>query len=104
MSTPHESKYKREDNWGEEKDCSSPEYEGTKSSTRPQVFCKPLTCLDDVTIEPAKITVGGYTFVPRTVTIVTSVTGGGGTIGPNGGTIAPPTVTTETHVFLVATG
>ena len=102
MATQHESKYKEEDNWGEEKSCGDPEFEGTKSSTRPQIFCKPLTCLDDVTIEPNKITVGGHTFTPRLVTYVTGISGGGGTVGPEGGTISPPVASTETHWLLVA--
>ena len=102
MAYPHESTYKKDDNWGENKDCGSSEFSGTKSSQREQIFCKPLTCKDDVTIEPDRITVGGHTFTPRLVTYVTGISGGGGTIGPGGGTIQPPVATTETHWLLVA--
>ena len=77
-----ESKYKIEDNWGEITDCNAEALPGTKASTRPQQFCKPVTCLDttkcestlDVTekttlneteVVPPQITIGGHVFVPR---------------------------------------
>lgn len=76
MAETHESKYKEEDNWGENKDCGSSEFSGVKTSQREQIFCKPLTCKDDVTIEPERITVGGHTFTPQNVTLVTDIRAG----------------------------
>ena len=76
-----ESKYKKEDRWGEISDCGGETFPGTKASTRAQQFCKPITCLDTTTCEstldvtekttlnetevvPPQITIGGHVFVP----------------------------------------
>ena len=92
-----ESKYKEEDNWGEITDCSADTLPGTKASTRPQQFCKPVTCLDTTTCDstldvtgqttlnkteviPPEITVGGQVFVPKPLLTLFD----GGVIGADG--------------------
>ena len=83
----HESKYKAEDNWGETKDCQPPEFEGDKASSRPATFCKPVTALDSLTaagpttlnqttIVPPAVTVGGQTFVPMQVSLCIGINQG----------------------------
>ena len=102
-----ESKYKKEDKWGEIKDCNAETFPGTKASTRPQQFCKPVTCLDTTTCEstldvtdkatlneteviPPQITIGGHVFVP----VAASALIDGGEIGADGRPPAfPPTKT-----------
>ena len=114
MAYPHESKYKKEDRWGELRNCDDPpDFKGSKSSNREQEFCRPLTCLDTVDIKkkttlneteviPPAITVGGLTFVPTEVELCIGISGGGGTVGPDGGSIAPPTPVMGSFILLVA--
>ena len=91
----HESKYKEEDNWGELKSCEPSEYEGDKASSRPAAFCKPVACLDTLsvagatTILPPAITVGGITYVPTDIMVVVTP----GSIGL-GGIAIPATYAT----------
>jgi hypothetical protein len=97
MAEKHESKYKKEDRWGELTSCEDPpEFEGAKASNRPKTYCKPVTCLstltvngqttlDSTTIVPPAVTVGGQTFVPTLIQVVTGV----GPEGPNGEAGAP---------------
>lgn len=100
-----ESKYKEDDNWGEIRDCDVKTFPGTKASTRPQQFCKPVTCLDTVDVTgkttlneteviPPEITVGGYAFVPSQLSAVID----GGEIGEDGK--LPPLPLT--HTFLIS--
>lgn len=88
MAYPHESKYKKEDNWGEKKGCGSSEFEGDKASSRPTTFCEPVQCLSSLTVQgptslnstsviPPAITVGGVTFVPTVLRYVSAVSSGG---------------------------
>ena len=105
-----ESKYKEEDNWGEITDCNAETFPGTKASTRPQQFCKPVTCLDTTTCEstldvtdkttlnetevvPPQITIGGYVFIPSQI----SASIDGGEIGADGK--APLPVLTQTYLI-----
>ena len=98
-----ESKYKKEDKWGEISDCGGESFPGTKASTRPQQFCKPVTCLDTTTCEstldvaqkttlnetevvPPQITIGGHVFVP----VAAGELIDGGEIGADGGIPAFP--------------
>jgi hypothetical protein len=91
----HESKYKKEDNWGELKECQLSEHKGGKASSRPAAFCKPVTCLDTLsvagatTILPPAITVGGITYVPTEVMVVVTP----GSVGL-GGVAIPATYAT----------
>jgi len=89
MTYPHESKYKKEDNWGELRNCGKSEFEGSKSSWRESVFCDPVQCLSSLNVQgpttlnstsiiPAAVTVGGVTYVPTILTYVSGVTGGNG--------------------------
>ena len=89
MTYPHESKYKKEDNWGEKKSCGESEYTGDKAGQRPATFCKPVECLSSLTVQgptslnstsvaPAAITVGGVTYTPTVLTYVSGVSGGNG--------------------------
>ena len=114
MAYPHESKYKKEDNWGEYGDCDYPsDYSGQKHSHRKQVFCRPLLCKETVDIEgkttleetevlPPAITVGGLTFVPTEVELCIGISGGGGSVGPEGGSVAPPVPVMGSFILLVA--
>lgn len=88
MAYPHESKYKKEDNWGEKKGCGSPEFKGDKASRRPTTFCEPVQCLSSLDVQgptslnstsviPPAITVGGVTYVPTILTYVSAVSPGG---------------------------
>lgn len=108
----HESKYKAEDNWGETKDCEPPEFEGDKASSRPATFCKPVTALDSLTavgpttlnqttIVPPAITVGGQTFVPMQVPLCIGIAPGGppARVGEEP---AGPTPIMQTFTLLVA--
>ena len=76
------AKYKKEDNWGEIGSCKESEFKGNKASSRPVSFCKSVNCLDtlsvvgptelnDTSVIPPAITVGGLTFVPTTIMTVT---------------------------------
>ena len=97
MAEAHESKYKKEDRWGELTSCGDePEFPESKASNRPKTYCKPVTCLstltvnsqttlNDTTVIPPAITVGGHTFVPTYIQVVT----GTGAPGPNGEAGAP---------------
>jgi len=97
MAEKHESKYKKEDRWGELTSCEDPpEFDGAKASNRPKTYCKPVTCLSTLSVNgqttlnstevlPPAITVGGITFVPTEIRIVTGV----GAPGPNGEAGAP---------------
>ena len=114
MGYPHESKYKKEDNWGEYGDCTHPtEYTGTKHGHRKQVYCSPVkfektidvvgkSTLNETEVIPPAITVGGLTFVPTEVELCIGISGGGGTVGPDGGSVAPPTPVMGTFILLVA--
>ena len=121
MAYPHESKYKEEERWGEKGDCHHPpDFEEVKSSNRPKIHCKPVTCKDTLTgeapvtflstldvagetnIELPQITVGGLTFVPTVVQLCIGISGGGGTVGPDGGSVAPPTPIMGSYTLLVA--
>ena len=100
----HESKYKKEDDWGELRNCETSDYKASKASSRPATFCKPVSCLDTLsvagatTILPPAITVGGVTYVPTDVMIVVSA---GTPAGP--GVIAvPPTYATINVLAAVA--
>ena len=91
----HESKYNKEDNYGELTKCEPSEFEGDKASSRPASFCKPVTCLDTLsvagatTVLPPAITVGGITYVPTNVMVVVTP----GSIGI-GGVAIPATYAT----------
>ena len=89
MTYPHESKYKKEDNWGEERGCGPSEFIEEKAGQRPATFCKPVECLSSLTVQgptslnstsvaPAAITVGGVTYTPTVLTYVSGVSGGNG--------------------------
>lgn len=89
MSYPHESKYKKEDNWGEKKGCGNSDYKGNKASSRPVTFCDSVTCLSSLSVNgpttlnstsvlPPAITVGGVTYVPTTLRYISAVSGGNG--------------------------
>lgn len=63
MGYPHESKYKREDNWGEYGNCFN-DYNGTKDSKRPKHFCDKVTMASTLSVAGATslastLTVGG---------------------------------------------
>lgn len=49
MAYPHESKYEREDNWGESGNCFG-DYNGTKNSNRPKHFCDEVTMASTLTV------------------------------------------------------
>ena len=78
----HESKYKKEDDWGELKNCETSDFKAGKASSRPATFCKPVSCLNTLsvagatTILPPAITVGGVTYVPTILRYVSGVVGG----------------------------
>ena len=89
MTYPHESKYKKEDNWGEKRGCGPSEFKEEKAGQRPATFCKPVECLSSLTVQgptslnstsvaPAAITVGGVTYTPTVLTYVSGVSGGNG--------------------------
>jgi hypothetical protein len=76
------AKYKKEDNWGEISSCKESDFKGNKASSRPVSFCKSVNCLDTLSVAgptvlnnasviPPAITIGGLTFVPTTIMTVT---------------------------------
>jgi hypothetical protein len=86
----HESKYKKEDNWGERNECGDSEFDGPKSSDRDKTMCGNLTVLGQTTLNstevvPPEITVGGRVFVPTTLRYVSDVTLGAGGRAAEGG-------------------
>ena len=97
MAETHESKYKKEERWGELTSCEDPtDFPETKASNRPKTYCKPVTCLssltvngpttlNDTTIVPPAVTVGGQTYVPTVIQVVTGM----GPAGPDGEPGAP---------------
>jgi len=113
----HESKYKEEDKWGELTDCEDPTYGGTKASSRPKEYCKPVTALstltavgpftsvstatlNETTVVPPRITVGGQTFIPMEVPLCVGINPGV-PAGP-GREAVGPTPIMQTYSLLVA--
>ena len=50
MSGLHESKYKREDNWGEINGCDDDRYVGTRIAPRPKTYCMQVSMLDTLKV------------------------------------------------------
>ena len=86
--------------WGlnDEQSTCEPDETAPKVSSRPKVYCKDVTCqstlsvegateLNETSIVPASLTVGGTTYVPTNVMVVVSP---GSPEGP-GGVAIPPT-------------
>ena len=113
----HESKYKEEDRWGELTNCEDPEFPETKASSRPKVYCKPVTALSSSTVEgpfvssstatlnettviPPRITVGGQTFQPMQVALCVGINPG--TPAREGEEASGPTPIMQTYTLLVA--
>lgn len=118
MAYPHESKYKKEDRWGEKTTCGDPDFLDAKVGDRDKHICRSLTVdgptlLNDTEVIPPAITVGGRTFVPTVLKYVSGVSvsmsraglfpgDGGDSGGGDGGGSATPTtnVTYSTLVVL----
>jgi hypothetical protein len=111
------SKYQKEDNWGELTNCEESEFEGTKASSRPKVYCKPVTALssstvngpfaststatlNETTVVPPRITVGGQTFVPMQVPLCVGINPG--SPARDGEPAQGPSPIMQTYTLLVA--
>lgn len=80
MGYPHESKYKREDNWGEYKNCFS-DYHGGKDAKRPKHFCDKVTMASTLSVDgpttlASTLTVGGDAYFAQDATVAGLLTCG----------------------------